>query len=80
MFRTDGDPEPVATELRNAGVAIFAIKVGSLVKQEYLTRLTGDGQRVFSASSSLEMNLEFAKTIVAATTGCTQRDGVVRQS
>jgi len=75
---SDGNPGQIAERLRADGVAIFAVGVGSLVNEEYLTRITGDKTRVFSVSSYQELTRSLAETIIAKTTQCAHRSGVRR--
>jgi len=75
---TDNDPASVADELRTLGVSIFAVKVGSLLNEDYLAQITGDAQRVFSATNYADLNKELAEAIIASTTACGQRNGFRR--
>jgi len=77
---TDNDPADAAAALRADGVAIFAVKVGSLIKEDYLARITGDPNRVYSADSYAQLTQELAETIIAATSKCRERNGIIRQA
>jgi len=77
---TDGEPGLAAEDLRQDGVTIFAVGVGSLVNEDYLKQLTGDKGRIFPVTDYKDLDIKLAQAIIDSTSECVHRSGVFRKA